>query len=307
MIHYAAHAIAPNTRRTYHAGEARYISYCNLRGWTPYPATDIMLSCFAAFLASSVCPGTINVYLSAVRNLHVELGYADPLAESWLLKRVMKGITRCLGSAPTSVRLPITMPILRRLVDTCRKSVALNEADKCMYQAAMLSAFFGFLRCGEFTGDIKRSDVKLQGGTARVFLATSKTDPLRKGVTIVIGSADPPYCAVRALLTYLTRTCRRAAASDPLFTLSNGQRLTRQAFTATVRTLLASCGVDNFRHYSSHSFRIGAATTAAAAGVTDSMIRAAGRWKSDACLRYIRTSDDAKADLARKLVGVRDV
>ena len=41
--------------------------------------------------------------------------------------------------------------------------------------------------------------------------------------------------------------------------------------------------------YKGHSFRIGAASWAAAKGFSDSQIRLLGRWKSNAFLRYIRT------------------
>ncbi|XP_074657153.1 uncharacterized protein LOC141910317 [Tubulanus polymorphus] len=40
--------------------------------------------------------------------------------------------------------------------------------------------------------------------------------------------------------------------------------------------------------YTSHSFRIGAATNAATNGVPEPVIRELGRWKSDAFKRYIR-------------------
>jgi len=40
--------------------------------------------------------------------------------------------------------------------------------------------------------------------------------------------------------------------------------------------------------YKSHSFRIGAASWAASKGMSDAQIRAFGRWKSNAFLRYIR-------------------
>ena len=41
-------------------------------------------------------------------------------------------------------------------------------------------------------------------------------------------------------------------------------------------------------HYKSHSFRIGAATTAHMMGIPDNIIISMGRWHSDSFLRYIR-------------------
>jgi len=39
--------------------------------------------------------------------------------------------------------------------------------------------------------------------------------------------------------------------------------------------------------YNGHSFRIGAATTAAAKGLEDARIKTLGRWESTAYLRYV--------------------
>ena len=47
------------------------------------------------------------------------------------------------------------------------------------------------------------------------------------------------------------------------------------------------CGLDPSR-YKGHSFRIGAASYAADAGMSEPPIRALGRWKSDAFHKYIR-------------------
>ncbi|XP_065195776.1 uncharacterized protein LOC135827177 [Sycon ciliatum] len=276
VSYYAACAIAPNTRRTYSTGESRYSAYCQLCLWKPFPATDYQLSCFAAFLARSVRPCTISVYLSAVRNAQIEQGLGDPLEDAWLLKRVVKGIGRCHGTAVITPRLPITMPVLRKIMDACQLTELLNRHDRLLYQACMLLAFYGFLRCSEFTGETRRTDARLADGNMQLFLPKSKTDPLGSGVTVFVGRATQPYCPVAAMTAYLLTT-RHHPSTGPLFVLSDGQKLTRAAFTTTVRSLLAASGVPNLHLYSGHSFRIGAATTAAMAGVPDSLIRAAGR------------------------------
>ena len=57
---------------------------------------------------------------------------------------------------------------------------------------------------------------------------------------------------------------------------------------AHLHSALAGIGVD-VANYSGHSFRIGAASTAAKAGFSNSFIQILGRWKSLAFTTYIRT------------------
>lgn len=55
--------------------------------------------------------------------------------------------------------------------------------------------------------------------------------------------------------------------------------------------------------YNGHSFRIGAATTAASVHMEDHIIKVLGRWSSDACFRYIRTPASVLRDTQRSLVS----
>ena len=309
---YAAAAIAPATRQAYSAGEKRFINFCRTCRWEPFPATDLRLSAFAAFLARSLKPGTIRAYICAVRNAHDEMGFEDPTADAPLLKRVLKGIDRTKTAAATRPRLPVTMPVLRRLIEALFRR-HMNALDRLMLNAALLTAFHGFLRCGEFTSrnrtapfdprkQLTRGDVVVQARSAKIRLKVSKTDPRGQGVTIHIGAASQPYCAVTALRLYLTLTT--GDKDSPLFTYQSGERLTREKFVDETRSLLVAAGIPNIDHYSGHSFRIGAATTSAVAGAPEWLIRTMGRWRSDAVLRYIRTDVASMHGMAATLVAV---
>ena len=54
-----------------------------------------------------------------------------------------------------------------------------------------------------------------------------------------------------------------------------------------------------------HSFRIGAATTAALQGMHESLIKTLGRWESSAYLTYIKTSRPTLAAVASSLMAPR--
>ena len=55
--------------------------------------------------------------------------------------------------------------------------------------------------------------------------------------------------------------------------------------------------------YNTHSFRIGAATSAIETGISDVQVKMLGRWKSNAYQRYVRTSPEKLASLSKKLVS----
>ena len=60
----------------------------------------------------------------------------------------------------------------------------------------------------------------------------------------------------------------RGKKTGPLFVFKDGRPLTRQRFVAAVRDALSQAGIAA-NSYAGHSFRIGAATTAASRGLED--------------------------------------
>ena len=78
---------------------------------------------------------------------------------------------------------------------------------------------------------------------------------------------------VAALLSYIAV---RGYGEGPLFIFSDGWFLTRDRFVTKVREAMCLAGL-NYEDYSGHSFRIGAVTTAAQKGISDSTIKMLGR------------------------------
>ena len=104
-----------------------------------------------------------------------------------------------------------------------------------------------------------------------VHLKQSKTDPFSQGHTITIAKSSSPICSVMAMKDYLLQT--QPPSSQPLFAfVQPRQWLTRNNLTTELRTILQHCGLPANNFYS-HSFRIGAATTAAKAGLPPWLIQ----------------------------------
>ena len=140
-----------------------------------------------------------------------------------------------------------------------------------------------------------------QPRTVSVFLRRSKMDQFGTGVRVYLRATNQDLCPVGAMLSYLAL---RGQSRDPLFRCQDGSPLTKQGFAGKFRQALRSLGYEE-GCYAGHSFRIGAVTAAAAAGVEDSTIKLLGCWKSDAFQRYIKTPQSELASLSGQLLGKR--
>ncbi len=237
--------------------------------------------------------------MAGVRHLHISEGYGDPFSAGLhRLHYVLRGVKRAEGMAGVSKRerRPITPDLLRKIKGVWNPRA--HEADVVMLWAACCLAFFGFMRIGELTvpsddgydasGHLSWGDVLVDDpahpSRIEVRIKASKTDPFRQGISIFIGRVASDLCPVAAMLAYLVV---RGKSAGPLFRFIDGKPLTRQRLVTAVKVALEEAGVEPGQ-YSGHSFRIGAATTAAARGLEDSTVRTLGRWKSLAYLEYIK-------------------
>ena len=252
---------------------------------------------------------SIKCYLSALRHLHISHDLPDPLISSMpKLEAVVKGI-KVQQSKKTDndkVRLPITPSILLNIRAVWKQRSA--DFDHIMLWAACCICFFGFMRAGEITVPSKTAydpsvhlnyqdvsvDNILNPTILCLRLKASKTDPFRKGVDIILGRTRNNLCPIEALLAYLAV---RGNVPGFLFRFRDGRLLTKSLFVSNVRDALSRAGFVS-KDYAGHSFRIGAATTAAECGLNEYTIKMLGRWHSSAYQRYIRTPRENLAGIS---------
>ena len=201
------------------AGQRRYLHFCKAAGIKPLPASEGALMLFTTHLAvSNVSHGTIKVYLSAVRHLHMHL--------------ILRGIKKRQADVHSRrKRLPITTQLLGKIRHLLSKH---PTYDNTTLWAMCCLAFFGFLRVSEFTIPSKGSynssrhlslqDVTVDNRTKpcllQLFLKQSKTDPFKQGAQVYVGATDTTICPVKAVLSYLAR---RNSRPGPLFITKEGK------------------------------------------------------------------------------------
>ena len=120
------------------------------------------------------------------------------------------------------------------------------------------------------------------------------TYPFRQGITLFLGLTEHAVCLVKVILLYLAL---RGKKDGPLFITAKGTPLIRQYFSKALSTILKHIGLDD-QQYNTHSFCIGAATSAKATGVSDTHIKMLGHWKSCTYQQYIRTPREQLATLS---------
>ena len=105
----------------------------------------------------------------------------------------------------------------------------------------------------------------------------SKTDQLGRGTSISIQKSSRPsaFCPYRTINRYVRRLPHIDPCTTPLFCFRDGTPLSRSACHKFLSHLLSQAGY-RASEYNTHSFRIGAATSAAMAGVPGRVIKRLG-------------------------------
>ncbi|XP_078240222.1 integrase/recombinase xerD homolog [Pogona vitticeps] len=238
-----------------------------------------------------LAPGTIQGKLAALRFYAKANGLKD-WSGDFRVRKMIEGWSRERGRSGDD-RTPISPGILESLVELWG-TICKDGYEKVLFRAASLVAFFGAMRISELVAlsksddsrsALQRADVRIQNDQIILRIRRSKTDQQGRGGQVRLGRCSiEKLCPVRAVIQFVQV---RGNTGGYFFQHADGTPLTKYQFWKLTDMALERVGVQGMR-FGTHSFRIGAASTAAAMGYDAERIKQLGRWSSGCYSKYIR-------------------
>ena len=292
----ACASLSPATLTTYRRAIDLYANFVRLTYDSQYlfPTPQNTLVAFIMHLQKLKFSATsITTYISALSFVNKINGHSDNCS-SFIVRKLLTAISR--SSKRPDSRLPLTEPMLKKLIDALHHVINDNYHRR-LFKAMFLTLFHGFLRIGEITVHsnnctentvVQLQDCRFNNDIAfTLSLSNFKHNTSKKEFHITIDVSDTMYCPVRAMHEYI---CLRGNQPGPLFKDRESKAISRNLFEINFKAYLAFVGLPS-KFYTTHSFRIGAATFASQNNIPDDKIQKMGRWKTNAFKHYIRINN----------------
>jgi hypothetical protein len=314
------YGLARSTWSTYSTAE-RMLAMCakHRKQCMELPLSQDSLLEFIGWLISErkVKAGTINSYLSGIRQMHILKGMEPPIIRTNLVKFLLQGkknLDNVLARTEDPIkRLPMTMNMMRLLKEETRRwEVSLDQ--KLLLWAIATLAFHGAFRIHELLCRLEseydpdfvllRKDVKVKEGDdginiIEVKLKSPKENKSGKAVLIDIFESKGSLCPVKAFTRWLNRN--NGDRNLPLFRDERGIPITGAKMNSWLKELLGKHVDYKKGKFTGHSFRIGLATTLGTMGFSNDDIKEAGRWSSNAYEVYMKLPRRRRLAVAGKI------
>lgn len=326
---FANMGLAKNTWANYRTAERLFLKCQRLhktRFELPVSLDSVVLFVHYLVTARRLKGATISGYLAGIRQLHLQRGLDPPPAlASQFIKQLLRGISNADGLAaraqdgPTGRhgRLPITPAVLTLLKKLASKAPWPIE-KKLLFWAVANLAFAGAFRVHELLArastdfdprfTLLAEDVLLSGGPAsepaalHIRLKSPKEAKCANPVLVDVLRNNGPLCPVRAFTKWAAY--RQPPPSLPVFSRLDGSLFTGRELNQCLKQLLGPYVDPSAGSFSSHSFRIGLATTLGSLGCSDMDVKAAGRWSSRAFELYMRLPRGKRSEASRLIQGL---
>jgi hypothetical protein len=245
---------------------------------------------FAIYLASlpaTLAPTTVQQYVHQVRS-RISVRHSSILPPDPALKLFASRLTVWRPPA-RKYKQPAPVALVNNIISDTALDLGLRTAVALAFNALLRSSEYTSPSASTFTSfTLLREHISFDEHAAymRVFLPTSKTDYKNIGQAVYLANNPSPLSAYSVVSAYLRET-PHFPPDQPLLRLQDGRFITRPMVSATIKHYAAALGLDP-DEYGTHSLRSGAARLLSEAGLPDSLIQLAGRWRSDAFRSYQR-------------------
>ena len=266
-------SIAESSRRVY---ESRLRVYrCCCENELNVPAEPITVEKMMAFIVlqkrAGRCWSTLSNYIQGFSH-YFRTANEPVLTQTMQFKVFKDGLRREMqaGTFPNA-KLPFKIEWFGQIVS--QFPVTMMENRRFMFVITL--AFHGFLRMAELIA-LTKSDISIKDGRMEILIRSSKTDQFGHGQKTYLfesGGVASPF-SYADVLDHLED-------NEPIVGSSP------HSLRSHLQHVLATIGVEDPGSYNFHSFRRGGAYLASCRGVADCVIKAHGRWKSSAYLRYV--------------------
>lgn len=250
-----------------------------------FPANPMHVAVYLQYvLESTRSSASVDTAFYSIKWAHESAGLVSP-TDNPLVNRVRDAAKRILGTKRGNRKEPLSVEILKDIIDGSDLSNTLQLRNVCLY----VLCYAGFFRSGEVTS-IRRSHIKFLEDHMIIKVEKSKTDQLRQGDEVVIARSGGSACPVSILQQYLSRLNIDPHSDELIFRqlvktkssykmVSKDKPISYSTFRDHLSKSLRSV-VRDPSVYGTHSFRSGGASAAANSGVGDRVFQRHGRWKS---------------------------
>ena len=318
----ANHNISANTWKTYKSA-LNQLEKCqefyNRVFHFPMNKEDVLIYVAWLLYEKKLKATTVEVYLSALRQVHLSKGHVVKELRPDIVKTVLGGQKNIdsLRKEESSNRLPVTLNMMKLI------KIELNKIDgqkgfRQLVWAVVTLCFFGAFRIHELLAkqvtnfdpintllseDFRIRTVRVGNEKVKMITVKVKSPKESRCVNnklIDVYENNGPLCPVRACEKWL-KYAPPMKKGLPMFRMADGTPLTGRKLNSVLRKIFKPHIPAGKGYVSSHSFRAGIASLMGSMGYGDEDIMAVGRWSSQCFERYIKLPRTKRLKMAREM------
>lgn len=316
--------VTESTRSSYTTGAKSYLRYCEIYRLVPWPVPAHQYNGWLVYSMNLISVDSLlGVYAAGVRDTSDLLGQPWTLDGHPLVRKTIRFVQRRRGAKPKLIKVPLRLAYVVAIAKLLPgwPVLATMDHDGLLWLTAAVCAVLGMLRGGEFLVSprggrvlLRHRDVSMTSlagvGAIEFFIDRPKAAFWELGVICRVMDPDAGSLLrpVELMKAYRAKAGPLLFADGPAFVHADGKALSKAWMLRRTEQLMIQAGVtlyDARGHMvrpRASCFRSGGVDTALKAGVPRNVIKAQGRWKSDAWASYASAAEHADLSDAARLM-----